>query len=161
MKVILATFLCALCVAIGVDESFNDLAQVSAEAGCNGCGGCCSCGCHCPCDCDDDHQEPSCYTTEECPEPSVCLEAQSLYEMWKRHDVDAIVFGNQSGCLDPCELYQMYQACCFGCDARITVEELMEMFDYDESCCLSYREFFLLVEYVRANVNPNFLGSLS
>ena len=81
--------------------------------------------------------------------------------MWQRHDREAIVFGNNSGCLDPCELYQMYQACCANCDNTATVEELMDMFDYDDSCCLDFKEFYYMTEYVRENVNPNWLFGLS
>ena len=59
-----------------------------------------------------------------------------------------IVYGNNSGCMDPCELYQSYQACCVGCDATATVSELMEMFDFDNDGCLSLQEFYDLVPYV-------------
>ena len=55
----------------------------------------------------------------------------------------------------------MYQACCFNCDTTATVEDLMEMFDYDDSCCLGYKEFYYMTQYVRENVNPNWLFGLT
>ena len=59
--------------------------------------------------------------------------------------------------MDTCELYQSYQACCYGCDTIATVSDLMQMFDLDKTCCLSVPEFIQLVEYVQANVDSNYL----